>query len=49
MMENALSFNIQKKVFIIIIIYSWSFGGEYSHISILKYSNKGCCTYESCI
>ena len=39
-MENALSFHIKKKVYIMIILDSWYLGGEEIHISIMKYSNE---------
>ena len=35
-MKTALDFPIPKKVYIIILIYSWSHGGELIHISIMN-------------
>ena len=37
--ETALNFPITKKVYITILIYSWSHGGEPIDISIMKNSN----------
>ena len=38
-METALNFPIPKKVYIIILIYQWSHGGEPIHTSIINKFN----------
>ena len=40
-MENVLSFHIQEKVYIIIILYSSSLGGEDIYISLINKYKQG--------